>query len=163
SAANDIIRVRENVEKWFDSTMDRVSGWYKRRVQWFTWIVGIGLAVALNADTFAVADRLTRDSALRATVVPDATPRAEKDAKAKEAKDKGQPKPDPKPDNVTQQVNEIRSYGWPLGWSADTTPASPIKTGFEVDGRALGAWALKVMGLLITAAAISLGAPFWFD
>ena len=33
-AQGDINAVRNNLEGWFDATMDRVSGWYRRRTQW---------------------------------------------------------------------------------------------------------------------------------
>ena len=31
-ADGDIVRARRNVEEWYEGMMDRVSGWYKRRV-----------------------------------------------------------------------------------------------------------------------------------
>src|SRR5262249_51338481 len=31
AAGNDVAKARENIENWFNSSMDRVSGWYKRR------------------------------------------------------------------------------------------------------------------------------------
>jgi hypothetical protein len=45
--------------------------------------------------------------------------------------------------------NALSSLALPLGWTA--VPATPY------------AWFLKVVGLALTAAAVSLGAPFWFD
>src|SRR5262245_48585581 len=47
-AGNDIDKARANIEEWYNDAMDRVSGSYKRRVQWM--LIGIGLlaAAALN-------------------------------------------------------------------------------------------------------------------
>src|SRR5258706_3752031 len=36
AAGNDISKARENIEGWYDSSMDRAAGWYKRHVQWTT-------------------------------------------------------------------------------------------------------------------------------
>jgi hypothetical protein len=46
----------------------------------------------------------------------------------------------------------VNEFGLPLGWSHDTSPHN-----FFWEG--LG----KVLGLLVTAFALTLGAPFWFD
>jgi hypothetical protein len=42
------------VAKWFDSSMDRVSGLYKRRAQFFTFVLALIVAVALNIDAYRV-------------------------------------------------------------------------------------------------------------
>jgi hypothetical protein len=47
----------------------------------------------------------------------------------------------------------------PLGWATD--PQDPYKT--DQVPQDLSGWVLKFAGLLITIAAVSLGAPFWFD
>ena len=33
-AEGDVKKARENIERWFNDAMERVSGWYKRRVQY---------------------------------------------------------------------------------------------------------------------------------
>ena len=42
-----------------------------------------------------------------------------------------------------------------LGWN--------VKDEAQLKSAGFGGWAKKLVGLLITALAISLGAPFWFD
>jgi hypothetical protein len=54
AAGNDINKARQNVENWYNTTMDRVSGWYKRRLQKILILLGFLLAVAMNADTIAI-------------------------------------------------------------------------------------------------------------
>jgi hypothetical protein len=167
AAGNDMNQVRENIERWFDSAMDRVSGWYKRRVQWITLGVGFALAVAINADTFAVGESLARDQALRASVVAAAEQYAQThnpqpaggkaaEGKGKEANEKGKDKDTTPltPEKMAEEVNKIQGYGWPLGWYKDDKRTMPP----DVPG-----WALKFFGWVLTAFAISLGAPFWFD
>jgi len=68
-AQGDVNRLRANVEDWYNSAMDRVAGWYKRRVQIIILFLGLGIAVALNVDTSYIAQRLANDSALRKCTV----------------------------------------------------------------------------------------------
>ena len=59
TALNSLVRttgttlphVQASIEKWFDDSMDRVSGWYKRKIQWITAVVALLLAFATNADS----------------------------------------------------------------------------------------------------------------
>ncbi|HVO15833.1 MAG TPA: hypothetical protein VMV26_11495, partial [Alphaproteobacteria bacterium] len=60
--------LRANVATWFDDTMERVSGSYKRWLQWISLGVGLAIAVALNADSWTVASALWSDAALRGQV-----------------------------------------------------------------------------------------------
>jgi hypothetical protein len=46
----------------------------------------------------------------------------------------------------------VNQFGLPLGWSHATSPHNLFWDGFG-----------KVLGLLVTAFALTLGAPFWFD
>ncbi len=43
-AGGDALRARQNIEDWYNSVMDRVSGWYKRRTQII--IAAIGFVIA---------------------------------------------------------------------------------------------------------------------
>ncbi|GAB4477058.1 MAG: hypothetical protein OHK0037_38870 [Elainellaceae cyanobacterium] len=61
-------KLEQEVENWFNRSMDRASGVYKRNAKGVAIILGILLAAATNADTFLVIDRLSRDSAIRAAV-----------------------------------------------------------------------------------------------
>ena len=43
--------LKRALKSWYNSTMDRVSGWYKYHTQWWLFWIGLVLAAALNADT----------------------------------------------------------------------------------------------------------------
>jgi hypothetical protein len=51
---------------------------------------------------------------------------------------------------------ETKKLGLPIGWSSEPNDTKSLP-------RDLGGWALKIIGLSLTAIAVSLGAPFWFD
>jgi hypothetical protein len=49
---------------------------------------------------------------------------------------------------IQESITEVRKLGIPLGW--DKAPEGT-------------AWISKILGILLTTLAMSLGAPFWFD
>ena len=57
-AQGDCEQARRNIEDWYDSAMDRVAGWYKKRTQFILFAIGLVLAVALNVDTITIAKHL---------------------------------------------------------------------------------------------------------
>lgn len=69
AAGDDVAKARENIEGWYDNSMDRVSSWYKKRTQVVLMILGIFIAVTLNVDTITVVKRLSTDRALRESLV----------------------------------------------------------------------------------------------
>src|SRR5580692_4451611 len=69
SANGDIDAARLKIEHWFDDTMARVSGWYKRMAQKIIFAAGLLLCAAVNADTVMIVKELWSDEALRSAVV----------------------------------------------------------------------------------------------
>jgi hypothetical protein len=128
---------RKSAETWYDDTMARVSGWYRRRVQLVLWCIAITLAVLLNVDSVNLARVFWSDETVRAAVV----------AQAERAAEQGEA------DGVSQDLEALEV---PLGWSFGDGRAQDLPSGWQ-------AWLAKVIGILLTSAAISLGAPFWFD
>jgi hypothetical protein len=152
TAQGDFNRFRESVTTWFDDSMDRLSGSYTRRIKVISMLVGCGVAVILNADTFAAGHALWFDSGLRAQVARVAASAAVKEG------------PQPSTDVVTVAYRDAVEtltplpVGWPMGdWPGRSGPVS----------RVWGSWIwfgiAKFGGWLATGLALSLGAPFWFD
>jgi hypothetical protein len=140
-ADGDIKAARANIERWFDDAMERVAGWYKRKTQVIILAVAVVITLALNADTFIVAKSLWNDSALRESVV----------TAARQATDQ------PLPDEIQAIEQELAKLQLPLGWHSAPCWLSPSVSCDLVGGSA------RIVGLLFTAVALSLGAPFWFD
>jgi hypothetical protein len=147
-ARGDRDKFRATLERSFDDVMDRASGWYKRRVQLILFVLAMTLVGVMNADSFAVAQRLWKDDALRAAVVGQAS----KVVQAGGAECAQTDPSETRADAAAKCVDEVNEFGLPLGWSHATSP-------HEVFWGGLG----KVLGLLVTAFALALGAPFWFD
>jgi hypothetical protein len=143
----DIDRFRTSLERSYDEVMDRVSGWYKRRVQLILFFLAVALTAAMNADSFTIGQRLWKDPATRTAVAAQAN-RVVQAGGAECAKTDADTT---RADAAAKCVEQVAEFGVPLGWSHATAPHD-LWSG-------LG----KVLGLLVTGFAVSLGAPFWFD
>src|SRR6185436_8355805 len=109
--------------------------------------IALALAVAMNADSFAIGQRLWKDDALRSSLVTQANNTV--NAGTAECAQAGAS--DNKADAAAKCLDQVKEFGLPLGWSHASSPHS-VAGGFG-----------KVLGLLVTAFALTLGAPFWFD
>jgi len=170
-ANGDIAKVRKAVEQWFDGAMDRASGWYKRRTQALLFVVGLLAAVVLNVDALHIVHRLTHDKTFRDVVVSRAAA-----AKAPASASAGDELA-----SITLARGELDAVNMPIGWETPTTPgtqgqlwptqfcsASADASGTLSEACAFGrnpvyAVVRIVLGWLVTALAVMLGAPFWFD
>jgi hypothetical protein len=164
------------IEVWFDHSMDRVSGWYIRRTKWFLFAIALVFTGLLNVDTVAICRRLGNDTILRTSLVDAAkqyTAQAAKEPDKKSGPDQTEAQAlAANLKNVQDEVGRLTGLGIPLGWTYEDNKnsAGPRDDNLQdlfrrVDGRFVNRWLLvtKIMGLLLTAFAASLGAPFWFD
>jgi hypothetical protein len=60
---------KKKIEVWFNESMDRVAGWYKRQVQTILFIIGIVIATMFNVDTIGIAGKLSTDKNARDKIV----------------------------------------------------------------------------------------------
>jgi hypothetical protein len=145
-AGSEVEKFQGGLETWFNDMMDRVSGWYKRKVQIVILGLGLVLVGAFNVDTIAIARYLHADAAARAIIIAKA-------GAVIEAPPAGQGGAPSAKESAIETVRglkeEFLSTPVPLGWKGKVT--------------AFWAWVFKIAGLLFTATAISLGAPFWFE
>lgn len=61
--------LKESIEKWYNSNMDRLSGWYKRKQRWRLVFVGLVVSFMLNIDSIHLFRVLSIDDTLRANLV----------------------------------------------------------------------------------------------
>jgi hypothetical protein len=145
NAGNDAAKLQRNIEEWFNSSMDRVSGWYKRYSQRIVLVMGLVAAVLVNADCIQIAKRLLTDASLRgsiSTLADSATSRANPAIPTGSSFEQ-----------VRNNLQTLENIGLPLGWFHPK--GEPVRYWDELKDH----W----MGWLLTALAVSLGAPFWFD
>jgi hypothetical protein len=150
-AQGDVDRFMTSLEKWYDAQMDRVSGWYKRWAKRL--IIGVAATICLlgNVDGYAIARALYADPVSRSAVVSEVQ-------QGQACNTQGQ--------TPEEQIACVRNLAgthlvlWPSG-----CPQSMSACVAQPGQGAPGAtdWLIKLLGLALTIAAASIGAPFWFD
>jgi len=195
-ADGDYQKFKKNLENWFDETMDRASGWYKKHTQFILFFVGLTIAVVFNVDTIKIVDKLEKDPKLREQLVQqaDAFTKAHPDLDKEIATQKAQINilttqiakgnlPESGIDSMKNiELNAALSLtqNETLKATSDTLlrhATQLIKNDINDVHHSLGLeWetydckscmiiciAKSLFGWIITALALSLGAPFWFD
>jgi hypothetical protein len=171
-----IAKARENLEGWFNSSMDRVTGVFKRYNQAMALILGLIFSLILNVDSITIAQYLWREPTVRQIIVAQAA--------------NFQPSDNPLPANPQAAVQQFSQqfYGLnlPMGWDVERYGAQALYNsdcqlfphgsqyfGIPLFGSNICLTQphsagqtnilLKLFGILITAGATAQGAPFWFD
>jgi hypothetical protein len=205
---------------WYDATMERVSGLYKRKSQFNTFFIGLAIALIFNVNAIKITNKLFKDDDARAqltqlaaasipiAVTSDTTNTSGVDSLAFQAKkvmnmlENDLAKPNNLlalgwdfPPNFTAYIKPIQSPNQqPMLMATEkqaivgtnpqpsacqrimqqlyqarlkdgqTDPSIPLTLKEKILYVAfLATEKENLLGLLITAIAISLGAPFWFD
>jgi hypothetical protein len=166
---------KQKIEAWFDSNMDRVGGYLKTTyTRPLTFLFAAITALALNADSIAIAKYLYNNPDARAKVAASAYTAAHDDNYQQKVNDLKKSLPDTNHDTAVatlQQLTDTLTEKWkeintakaaleensiPLGWS---TTEYKGKTGWALALAILS----KFVGLFATFLAVTMGAPFWFD
>jgi len=72
-ANGDLQRFKLLLENWFDDTMDRVSGWYKKQSYRRSIFIGFLIAITFNVSTINIVKKLSKDKEVRAALVKNAS------------------------------------------------------------------------------------------
>lgn len=65
---NELHQLTEEISVWFDRSMARASGVYKRNAKGVAILIGLVIAFAINADTFHIFNELSSNETLRQVV-----------------------------------------------------------------------------------------------
>ena len=150
TADNRVYRFQQEVGSWFDRSMERAGGVYKRNSKGIALLIGIGLAVVINADTFHITDRLLTDQTVRESISQMAS----------------QAEASPSPEELAQELGVVKEA------VGDTLQDLPLPLGrdqiiLQAQAEAQATWSFpiprKYLGWLVTGIAISMGSSFWFD
>lgn len=162
-AEGDMAKLRQGVERWFDHAMDRLSGEYKRFSQAVTFLLALACAVAFNIDSIDLSERLYADSALRASITTMAIDYA---AKHKDDQPAVQPGANADPDaNLAAFKSRIAAAGQARDELAKGLGLFKLAPPPVTDSWSAGIArsVANSIGILVTALAGMLGAPFWFE
>lgn len=169
---------RENLEDWFNNAMERVGGWYKRWTQRVLFCLAALVVVVSNADTVMLIQRLSKDNALRASLVAAAQnavkvqpvlkstePASGETAAASSPSQSGSGGEASTSPDLQMVLKTAENLKLPVGWSFDSkNPDDPRYFRSPELSWGFAGWAFyKTFGLLISVLAVSMGASFWFD
>jgi hypothetical protein len=180
-ANKDLASFRTKIEEWYDGVVSRVTGWYKRYTHNIIIAIGFLVALFLNADTISIYQKMSDVAAgseqeaaiygLAESIIDGhyALLQNQMDTISM-TRDSLSQQPDSiknaeplmeenlalivQVDSLVQSVSGVNS---PLGLGWTKAELTTIKT-FN-----LTTWLSKLLGIILTTLAISLGAPFWFD
>ncbi len=103
--------------------------------------LGLLLAIGLNVNAVTVAQRLWTDAPLRAAVV-------QRSQEAYELPPGQEQTVEEALRSVESGLKSVGALSLPIGWTEDARPST---------------WYGAIAGWMLTAVAIVMGAPFWFD
>ena len=136
------------INTWFDQTMDRTSQRFTASTRAITFVGAFIVALGLQVDTPSVVNRLAADDALRSDFVSEARALyADQQAEAAKGRTIGDAT---RPDEIARKyraflaTNGIIRLPSSAGWKDSFSQVS-------------------MLGMLLTALLLSLGAPFWYN
>jgi hypothetical protein len=168
--------VKKAIQDWYASVNDRVSAEYRGKAKLVLFLVALGVTALLNADTFQVANRLIKDEALRKVVTQDAIAMASgSDGAPAGNAPTVAPVPSPPartpatPAEVAPRAPDqgsghgsLSRLDLPLRWTAKDWETLKGIGDTSQPGRMFDGL-YKILGLLITSLALTMGAEFWYN
>jgi hypothetical protein len=181
-AQGDVTKFKASLEKWFDEMMDRTTGWYKKYTQVILLGVGLAISVCFNVDTVKIINELQTDPKLREQVIEQAAnfTKAHPNLGQQLQKEKAQvaqlafpaKKDSVAKDSLNAAIKnnqQLDSLNTELNKKATDLLNKDIKSLNETlaigwkGGFSVNFTLMSLLGWLLTALALSFGAPFWFD
>lgn len=166
--SSDLKVLEQEIMTWFEQSMTRASGVYKRQVKLTTLAIGLIAAIVLNVDTLNISYRLFQEPVLQQQLSQtiNTVLSSEDYSTLRDCLDSPQNSP-----QLCQNLKDNFLYSslfdfstLPLGWGR-----SNINQQFNLDQitelRQIRPSDLikALIGWLLTAIAISMGSSFWFD
>ncbi|HJX30183.1 MAG TPA: hypothetical protein VJ885_19945, partial [Thermoanaerobaculia bacterium] len=172
----NVEELKKNVEIWFNNSMERVSGWYKRRTQLWNLMIAMFTVLLVNADSLVIVQTLADNEALRTALVAQAEAYAEANQALDQAKTRVENPAagESSGENVAalrsqaeefqRLLKQIEGLNLPIGWEWNTVADDPHYRRVPSSLSHLGETvAFHLLGWIVSIFAVSLGAPFWFD
>jgi hypothetical protein len=155
-AGDDLATASKNLQDWFDSSMERVSGWYKRRTYYWLLAIGFLMAGVLNINALRVGEGLWQDKTLRESLAQRAEAAGKNPDYQRSLVDSAG-----RARNLENTLADLRTLNLPIGWTEAARSEAAAR--FSTGGGAVWFIVVALLGWTLTALAISMGAPFWFD
>lgn len=149
------------IEQWYDNTMDRINGLYKKNTQSALLFIGIALAILCNANLFSITEKLWTSEDARTALNVTAQMYSCRDSENCTVRDYVKTRGDIS-ENLQGYIpigyHQTHRY-WCDVWDKFRGKQESAYSIFLV----IWDWFLHLAGWGLTGVAVSLGAPFWFD
>ncbi|NES85954.1 MAG: hypothetical protein F6K10_33775 [Moorea sp. SIO2B7] len=160
-ASQELKQMEREIENWFNSSMDRLSGVYKRNCKAVVLIIAFIIAILANVDTIYIIDSLSQEQNLHSTIDKIANQVISENSCSQISYDDQ--------DNEKNQTECLSFLKTDVNQTYKTL--SPLPLGWDLSAplqKQLTPLNLKnivkiFLGWFLSAIAISMGAPFWFD
>lgn len=158
------------VSDWAERSMVALGDQYRRSMRVMSLLIGLVAAIALNIDTVELTTTLYRDKELResaanvgARIAGQVSQETFEKCRAMDSQQRAE-QASCKP--LLELIDTVRGHEQslgklPIGWTNRATPTTFLPA--SCDAQSWKAWFIRLGGWLLTALALSLGAPFWFD
>ncbi len=165
---NKLLLFQREIETWFDRSMERASGVYKRNSQLLCFSLGFAIAILFNLDSIYIAERLSYDTAMRTTLAGG----AETIIQNSQQSDGNSPNaatPSLNQEKLAANINAVVGNTpmiAPITENAGNLvncPNNQLNCPIYAGSPNLGKSFSAALGWIITAMAIYMGAPFWFE
>ncbi|NES88077.1 hypothetical protein [Okeania sp. SIO2B9] len=149
ATGNALYQFQKEIERWFDSGMERATGVYQRNARGVAFLIGITIAIVANIDTLNMIDNLSKDSLMRATI----------NSYSQELINNNSNPSELEIGDIQNQVNAaLDNLELPIGWGQKQTNNTSVSQSITyLEGLK------KILGWLISGIAISMGGNFWFN
>ncbi len=138
----------KEVAAWFDRSMERSIGVYKRNSKVIGMIIALVIAVAANADTFYMINKFANEKVLSASMI--------------QVVNKLPLDTLEQPEQISDTINElIVNTSLPIGWQPETIKDQQRSTFILL--KRLPFMVQRIPGWITTGLAISMGAVFWYE
>lgn len=68
-SGGDTEKFKQKLNSWYNEMMERLSGWFKRKIQLVLFLVGLVMAITFNIDSISIARKLAKDKTAREQMV----------------------------------------------------------------------------------------------
>jgi hypothetical protein len=155
-AHSNLDSFREQIGDWYDHAMERNMGTFKKYTQRWVLLISFIVTIGLNVDTIKLI-KYFHSYPQEATRIADA---------AEEMMKQNPELPKPDKDKLNEYIDKVNSLELPMGWKMEKVVS---QSGCWITRVKKTLWSIilvigdNFVGWIITAFAVSLGAPFWFD
>jgi hypothetical protein len=150
---DELAEVESHINIWFDKTMDRVSQGYMNNTRIFTVVFSLIIAFSFHLNFFHAFKQISQNAELRGSLVVHSNSLLKMDEEARLAKISGK--------DEVEKLKQLLAQATTLKTELDNTGFSLIPDDYK--NLNYSPLSQDFWGMLMMAALMSLGAPFWFN